>query len=72
MTLKGTGKDLKREIRKLKVYSKYISKPGTSRVIGEIRISGIWIEKYGFKRGTIVDVFCQPNELRIVISSSEK
>lgn len=71
LTLKKTKKDLKCEIRKLKVYSKYVSKHGNSRVIGELRISGIWIEKYGFQRGTIVDVICQPNELRIVRRSRE-
>ena len=44
----------KKESRQLKIYS--LSRSSDNKEVPQLRISGIWIEKLGFKVGDIINV----------------
>ena len=52
--------------RKLKVYPKYRPLSGyTDRFVPELRLSGIWLERSGFRIGEQVEIIIRNQELVI-------
>jgi len=60
------------EVRRLKIYAKYVRCNNHSSIKAELRITSNYLSKYGFKCGTIIDVYCMPNELRIIVVDENK
>jgi hypothetical protein len=58
---------IKSDIRKIKIYSKYVQGRFCGVIKPELRITANYLNEYGFKSGTCVEVHCMPNELRIII-----
>lgn len=63
-------KNVRFEIRKIKIYSKYVQGRYTGVLKPELRITANYLNEYGFKSGTSVKVFCMPNELRILVAEN--
>lgn len=53
--------------RKLKVYPKYrpLSSSYSSRIVPELRLSGVWLEQSGFRIGERVQVTIKDQEIII-------
>ncbi len=55
------------EKRKLKIYTKAVYRSNKMILIPELRLTGNYSIRNGFERGSVVDVFCKPNEIKIVL-----
>lgn len=53
--------------RKLKVYPKYrpLASSYSSRIVPELRLSGVWLERSGFRIGEQVEIIIRDQEIVI-------
>lgn len=65
-----TPKDTIKDVRILKIYSKYIARFRSPLILPQILLQGIWLKKLGFECGQSITVRTEKN--RIVITNSEK
>lgn len=62
-------KKIKKSVRKVKVYPKYVSRPNGTVVIAELRLSGAWLSSIGFETGKYVEVSCEQNRIVLTVCS---
>lgn len=51
--------------RRLKIQPKYRSMAYGSKIIPELKLSGVWLEAIGFKAGSRVSITIEENQLTI-------
>lgn len=57
---------IKTKNRRLKITAKYLQRPFNKGVYrSELRLSGKWLEEFGFEKGQFVDIVCEDKRLII-------
>lgn len=55
------------KVRKVKVYSEYRRRTFDSTFVAQIRLSGRWLEKLGFRKGRRIIIAPEQNKLTIYV-----
>lgn len=53
--------------RKVKVYARFQNAQHKIVVVPEIRLTGKWLERFGFEFGKFVEVNCEQNKITITL-----